>query len=551
MVRFAILGFAAVFAGCGQSPSECVIPEGEDLEPAPAPAIVAPSAGRLDIDQDTVVFEATLPAAEVTHLETQAEIWRIGGGMPVLRVWTATIEPDPMTEAPISPTFTIEDGTFEGISETSGLLDWEDYGVRVRHRVLGAGEGCSHWSEWSELREFRTDDGSTFLFDDSQILDVALTIGPESFAAINAEARPPGCVPYSRNYYTADAVIDGIEYLGVGLRAKGGCGSARNLDAKAAFKVNLSWDDPAVPGCPDTRRVYGTKRLTLNNMVQDRSFVHERLGYYFYKLMGVPTPRVANVRLAVNGEPWGLYLNVESIDRRMLSRWYESNGGMLYEGTYFCDLVPANVPAEEDNDSMCLSRKFKDDICDGNPDPGDDPLTYAPLRDFVAAVEALPDGEFYPAITELVDFELFLSLWAADSILGHWDGYVIQVVNNYRIYHHPISDNWSIIPTGIDQTFDRDTNPFAPTGLLAVRCLAEPDCAEAFAERLSEGVDIFESADLAAMVESIHAQIAAEVAADPRKPGTVAEYDNARAATVDFINRRPAEIRTYLTDNGF
>ena len=524
-----------------------MIPEGQDLEPPEAPVVVAPVAGRLDIDPATVTFEATPPPAEVKHLETEAEIWRVAGGAPVLRVWTATFEPDP--EIPAS--FDLDDGAFEGTAEATGLLEWEDYGVRVRHRLLASGEGCSRWSAWSELRVFRIDDGSSYLFDDSQILDVALTIGPESFEAINAEAQPPGCVPYQRNYYTADAVVDGVEFPGVGLRVKGGCGSARTLDQKAAFKVNLSWDDPAIPGCPDTRRVYGTKRLTLNNMVQDRSFLHERLGYHFYKLMGVPTPRAAHVRLAVNGEPWGLYLNVETIGRRMLSRWFASNGGMLYEGTYFCDLVPQNVPETEDNDSMCLSRKFEPDACDGNPDPGDDPLTYQPIRDFVAQVAALPDGEFYPAIRELVDFDEFLSLWAADSILGHWDGYALQVVNNYRIYHHPLSDDWSIIPTGIDQTFDRDYNPFAPNGMLAARCLAEPDCAQAFADRLYEGLAIFESAGLVDMVASIDAQIAAEVAADPRKPGTIDDYNNARAATIAFIERRAGEIRTYLTDNGF
>jgi hypothetical protein len=267
--------------------------------------------------------------------------------------------------------------------------------------------------------------------------------------------------------------------------------------------------------------------------------------------MGVPTPRVANVRLAVNGEHWGLYLNVESIDRRMLSRWFESNGGMLYEGTYFCDLVPPNVPESEDDDSMCLSRKFSDDVCDGNPDPGDDPKTYSPLRDFVTAIDAIPDGAFFDSMPQLIDRQAFLSLWAADAIMGHWDGYAYDIINNYRVYHHPVTDLWTIIPTGIDQTFDRDVDPFAVSGILASRCLAEPACEQAFVDRLREGLAAFESADLTAMVEAIDAQITEEVAADPRKEGSVADYDNARAATVDFIARRPDEIRAYISARGF
>lgn len=554
MVRLAFVTFALTghvfLGGCGQSAEECVVDPDGDLEPPAAPSVIAPTSGRLDIDPATVVFETAPPDAEVTHLETEAEIWRVAGGEPIVRVWSATFEPDLETGA-VPGSFSLDDGAFEGISETTGLLDWEDYGLRVRHRILEPGAGCSRFTAFSDTRVFRTDDGSSHLYDDSQILDIELTIGPESFDAINAEARPPGCVPFDRDYHTADAVIDGVSFDGVGLRSKGGCGSARPLDQKAAFKINLSWDDPAIAGCAETRRIYGQKRLTINNMVQDRSFIHERIGYDFYKLMGVPTPRAAHVRLAVNGEHWGLYLNVESIERRMLSRWFESSRGMLYEGTYFCDLVPQNVPEAEDDDTMCLERKFKDDICDGSPDPGDDPKTYAPLRDFVTAVDALPDGEFYPAIRDLVDFDEFLSLWAADSIMGHWDGYGFDIINNYRVYHHPLSDNWSIIPTGIDQTFDRDQDPFAVQGILAVRCLSEPSCEQAFIDRLREGLVIFESADLVERVEAIHAQIAAEVEADPRKPGSVGDYDNARTRTIDFINGRAEQIRSYITARGF
>jgi hypothetical protein len=541
----------ALAAGCGQSPEECIVDEARAETPQPAaPAIRAPTAGRLDIDPATVVFEITPPPAEVRHLESEAEIWRTGGGELLLLAWSVRLEPD-LETGEIAASFSLADGELQGISSETGLLDWEDYAVVVRHRILGEGEGCSRWTEWSEPRVFRTDDGSTYLFDDGQILDVELTIGPESFDAINAEARPPGCVPYQRDYYSVDATVDGETFSGAGGRVKGGCGSARTLDQKAAFKVNLSWDDPSIAGCPETRRVHGVKRLTLNNQVQDRSFVHERIGYHFYKLMGVATPRVANVRLGVNGEPWGFYLNVESIDRRMLSRWFESNGGMLYEGTYFCDLVPPNVPESEDDDSMCLSRKFSDDVCDGNPDPGDDPKTYSPLRDFVTAIDAIPDGAFFDSMPQLIDRQAFLSLWAADAIMGHWDGYAYDIINNYRVYHHPVTDLWTIIPTGIDQTFDRDVDPFAVSGILASRCLAEPACEQAFVDRLREGLAAFESADLTAMVEAIDAQITEEVAADPRKEGSVADYDNARAATVDFIARRPDEIRAYIAARGF
>jgi hypothetical protein len=555
-------------AGCGSDlpPEECVLEETCDEgdcvpapEGGPAPAIISPVAGRLDVIPATLEVVAGDPPAGI-HLETEAEIHRFAGGEPLLRVWRATLErPDPESPESAAPTrFVLEDGEFEGTTQETGLLEWEDYSVRVRYRTLATEADCSAWTAWSEHRVFRIDDGSSYVFDDSQILDVALEISPESMEAIDAEARPPGCVPHSRSYYPGNAIVDGERFDGAGMRVKGGCGSARNLNEKAAFKVHLSYDNPDVAGCPETRRTRGLQRLTLNNMVQDRSFTHERLGYHYYKLMGIPTPRVAHARLSVNDEPWGLYLNVETIDRRMLSRWFESKQGALFEGTYFCDLIPDNVPPEDNPDTTCLGRKFKPDECSSDLEPGADPRDYSTIRELTDVIAALPDGGFYPAIEEIFEYDRFLSMWAAEAVMSHWDNHAFNIINNYRVYHDPVTDRWTVLPTGIDQTFGTqggnlvvNVDPFAVSAVLATRCLAEPACEEAFVDRLRQALEVFETAGLVEMAMEIDAQIAGEVTADPRKPGSVEDYQTSHQAILDFIERRPGEIRAHIQARGF
>src|SRR5262249_45829426 len=154
---------------------------------------------------------------------------------------------------------------------------------------------------------------------------------------INAEAYPPGCVAYERDYYKGTLHFEGKTYEDVGIHTKGGCGSARDLNGKAGFKVSLGWDDPAVAGSPADRSISGQNTFTFNNSVQDHSFVHEQLGYQLYQAMKVPSPRATHIRLFVNNQYWGVYLNVESIGGRFLSRWFDDNNGMLYEGAYWCD----------------------------------------------------------------------------------------------------------------------------------------------------------------------------------------------------------------------
>jgi hypothetical protein len=150
-------------------------------------------------------------------------------------------------------------------------------------------------------------DRSDEVFNQNRIAEVWLDIPASSWAPIDDVALA-GCGPHPRSYHPGTVKIGGVEYPGAGVRAKGGCGSSRELDEKSAFKAHLSWDDPAVPGCPSIRTYMGLKKFTFNNQVEDASFTHERIGYDFFQKLGVPVPRVAPVRLYVNQQLWGLYL---------------------------------------------------------------------------------------------------------------------------------------------------------------------------------------------------------------------------------------------------
>ena len=60
-----------------------------------------------------------------------------------------------------------------------------------------------------------------------------------------------------------------------------------------------------------------------------------------------------------------------------------------------------------------------------------------------------------------------------------------------------------MIPSGIDQLFEKNVDPFQPVGLLSVRCLADADCEAAFRTRLAEVIDRFEAGNYAAMARAI------------------------------------------------
>jgi len=527
------VGFAT--ASCTQQPCDL-----SEWNPA-IPTVLTPIAGRIDLTQESLRLSATEwadPDPAHTHARTEYEIWNWSDTGATFLVWHA------LFDAPQPALASMADGDFTDASY--GLNPWTRYAVRVRQS--SSDDRCEQWSEWSPWREFRTDDGSRFWFDPNTIANVYLTIPPDSWPLIDAESVPPDCVPYTRNYYSGSLRVGDKTFDHVGIRAKGGCGTGRHLNEKTAFKVYLSWNDPNVDGCPRTRRVHGLQRLTLNNMAQDPSFLHERLAYAFFHRMGIPSPRANHVRVHVNGELWGLYLNQESIDRRFLARWFPNNDGMLYEATYQCDLVPKNVPTGDEKEIPCMSMKFQTNACTPQR-PGGDSTTFEPLRELISAITALPDGELYPAISEIFDFDLFLTMWATEVMIDHWDGYVGNR-NNYRIYHDPLRNRWTIIPAGTDQTFTDGEYSGRLRGLLSIRCLSEPACKQVFGHRLRQVNAAFARAHLDELARTIRDQISADVQIDPRREGSFTEFETSADEVQRWITTRPAIVDQMIIDQG-
>ena len=228
------------------------------------------------------------------------------------------------------------------------------------------------------------------------------------------------------NYQHADVKITltgkaPITIKDVGVRLKG---QASRYDVKFPMKIKF---DAFVKG----QKFLGLKRLTLNNMVQDSSFIHEVTAYKLYRAAGVPAPRASYSQVSVDGTYYGVYLNLESIDTVFAKRWYKSTKH-IYSGPYNCDIVPGNT---------CYEASI------GNTDRTD--LAVA------GAVAALHGEEWWATINQVADMPRVIKLMATDIFMSNWDGYTDAVQNNHFV-HFDDTGKFTIIPWGLDQTFTTD-----------------------------------------------------------------------------------------------
>lgn len=359
-------------------------------------------------------------------------------------------------------------------------------------------------------------DPSAALFPEDEVLQIELWIPEDSASALASQ-------PYEN--VVAALGFGGVWLEPVALHIKGVYGSLRNLEQKAAFKIDL---DEYLPG----QRLRGLEHLTLNNMVQDPSCVHETLAYELFRGADVPAPRTAYVALTLNGEYRGLYLNVESEDDQFLQRWFDDPNGNLYEGAYGPDVTSGSYGSLE------LDEQGADDVTDRSD-----------LAALAALLDQAPSEALVPDLEALTDLDRNLRMWAGEVMLSHWDGY-FYYPNNYRIYHEPSTGQFTLIPWGTDQTFSSAYGIYDANGYLAVWALQIPSVKERYKLALWEMADRMRDPALLARGRAAQTLLLPWWEAD-----TYREYDSDTQkayyqATLDYIDSFPEGVVGQLFPDG-
>ncbi|MDO4336628.1 MAG: CotH kinase family protein [Eubacteriales bacterium] len=128
-------------------------------------------------------------------------------------------------------------------------------------------------------------------------------------------------------YETCSVIIDNEAYKNVAIRAKGNT-SLSSVAAygndRYSFKIEFDHYDSG-------KNYYGLDKLSLNNIIQDNTYLKDYLVYQMMGSFGVSAPLCSFVYITVNGEDWGLYLAVEGVEESFLERNYGSDYGELYK----------------------------------------------------------------------------------------------------------------------------------------------------------------------------------------------------------------------------
>ena len=132
----------------------------------------------------------------------------------------------------------------------------------------------------------------------------------------------------AEEYVACDVEINGEVFRNVGIRPKGNTSlsSVASDPDTNRFSFKLEFDQ-----FDNTQNCYGLDKLVLNNNYADNTNMKEALIYDMFAYLGADAPLYNFAEILVNGEYWGTYLALESVEESFLLRNYGNAGGALYK----------------------------------------------------------------------------------------------------------------------------------------------------------------------------------------------------------------------------
>ena len=381
----------------------------------------------------------------------------------------------------------------------------------------------------------------------------------------------------SEEYSPCTVVVDGEAFSNVAIRGKGNTSLssvASMQSSRYSFKIEFDHYETG-------KSYHGLDKLSLNNLIQDATYMKDYLSYTLMGSFGVAAPLCSYVSVSVNGELWGLYLAVEGVEDSFLSRNYGADRGELYkpdstgmgggrgQGKDFSmedfsaedfnteDFAPSGFePGNRGGGGGMASSdvllRYSGDSADSYPNIFSNAKTDVSSADqsrLIASLKALSEG----GIESAVDTEAVLRYFVVHNYVVNGDSYTGGMVHNYYLREH--EGRLSMIPWDYNLAFGTFMGGSAQSSVndpidspLSVGSDSRPMIdwifeSEEYTGRYHELFSEFiSSVDIPALVEETAELIAPYVEADPTAFYGFDEFEAAAEALSLFCSLRSESV---------
>ena len=224
----------------------------------------------------------------------------------------------------------------------------------------------------------------------------------------------------------AELIVDGKVYSDVGVHFRGTSSYFTVRSDKKSFNIAVDYGE-------DGQRLYGYKTLNLLNGHVDASFLREVL-YNQISRDYMPTMKTNLVKLVINGENWGVYINLQQYNKDFLAEWFDTKGGVRWKvgpGRGGALNYAGDDPATYQETYQLKTRNVQN--------PWEGLITLTKMLD-----DSTPDAELAENLPSILNIDQVLWQLAVSNVFMDDDGY-IHKGGDYAIYQD-VNGRFHLVP---------------------------------------------------------------------------------------------------------
>ncbi len=229
--------------------------------------------------------------------------------------------------------------------------------------------------------------------------------------------------------------VDGNEYRDVGVSYRGNTSFMMVPDTQRrplGISLDLVHKD---------QRLHGQKTLNLLNAHTDPSLQRE-LTYLRICREYLPAPRANFVRVVINGEDWGVHVNVQQMNKDFLAERFGSRKGIRYK-------APANFSGDAGlvdlGDDVAAYDRAYELLSEDAKDP------WTPLIALCKTLAHASDEDLVARLPGMLDIDAALWFLALDNVFMDDDGYTSRG-SDYMLFCDE-SGRFVLLPHDSNETF--------------------------------------------------------------------------------------------------
>ena len=411
------------------------------------------------------------------------------------------------------------------------------------YAVIFAQSLPSQWTKHSDSHIMSAGENtSEGLYDESTLEEIRLYFPQSNYWSL-----------LTTNYNTKTDIPCNLKYKNtqldsVGIRFKGQTSYFMNQSQKKSF--NISTD-----AFKDDQKLAGYKTLNLNNAWQDPSFMREVLYYHLIRPY-TPSAKANFVRLYINDQDWGVYLNVQQLNKDFLEEWHENNDGinMRADVPDGSSTGPGGMGGPQWGDGTAALNYLGEDTTKYQKyytlKSSDVSTTvWQELKDACAILNNSGSDLVNVAPTA---FDIDKILWhlAVENVFVDDDSYIYKGKMDYYLYKDAVTGRWSTYDYDANSTFGADRVTWSPfynankvNYPLLNKILAIPTFRQRYLAHIRTLVtDVLDETKVNAIIDQYNTLIQSAVFADTKKVTTNAAYTAEITVLKNFIKNRKTSL---------